>query len=259
MTRHLSALTLVLLSAAAAPAADNKLVLRWHGQSFFELITTAGTRVVFDPHAIENYGRVQVKADLVLMSHMHSDHTQLEPVVNAKSAKLIYGLKKADRELEYNVVDEKFKDVRVQTLGTYHDAMSGLQRGKNGVFILDVDGLRIVHLGDLGHSLSREQLRKLGTVDVLMIPVGGVYTLNGVDAQKVVEQVKPRRYVVPMHYGTLVYTDLLDLKYFLEDQTMGAVKRFATNELDIDPKAEPPKEPVVAILHWESRAKKEKD
>jgi L-ascorbate metabolism protein UlaG (beta-lactamase superfamily) len=137
--------------------------------------------------------------------------------------------------------------------------MSGLQRGKNGVFILDVDGLRIVHLGDLGHSLSKEQLRKLGTVDVLMIPVGGVYTLNGVDAQKVVEQIKPRRYVVPMHYGTLVYSDLLDLKFFLEDQTMGTVKRFPTNELDIDPKAEPPKEPVVAILHWESRAKKEKD
>jgi L-ascorbate metabolism protein UlaG (beta-lactamase superfamily) len=259
MTRHLSALALVLVSAPLAPADDKKLILRWHGQSFFELITTAGTRVVFDPHAIENYGRIQVKADLVLMSHMHADHTQIESVVNAKSAKLIYALKKGERDLEYNVVDEKFKDVHVQMLGTYHDTMSGLQRGKNGVIIVDADGLRFVHLGDLGHMLSKEQLRKLGTVDVLMIPVGGVYTLNGVDAQKVVEQIKPRHYIVPMHYGTLVYSDLLDLKYFLEDQTMGTEKKFVTNELDIDPKAEPPKEPVIAILHWESRVKKDKD
>jgi L-ascorbate metabolism protein UlaG (beta-lactamase superfamily) len=259
MARHLSALALVLLTAAAAPADDKKLILRWHGQSFFELITTAGTRVVFDPHAIENYGRIQVKADLVLMSHMHNDHTQLESVVNAKSAKLIYALKKSDRDFDYNVIDEKFKDVHVQTLGTYHDTMSGMQRGKNGVFILDVDGLRIVHLGDLGHTLSKEQLRKIGTVDMLMIPVGGVYTLNGVDAQKVVEQIKPRRYIVPMHYGTLVYTELLDLKYFLEEQTMGTEKKFVTNELVIDPKAEPPKEPIIAILHWESRGKKDKE
>jgi L-ascorbate metabolism protein UlaG (beta-lactamase superfamily) len=257
MVRYLSAVVLVLLGTAAAPAADKKVVLRWHGQSFFELISPAGARIVLDPHAIENYGRKQVRADLVLMSHMHNDHTQLDSVIDAKKARLIYALKKGDRELEYNPVDEKFKDVHIQMLGTYHDDMSGLQRGKNGVLILDVAGLRIVHLGDLGHQLSREQLKRLGTVDVLMVPVGGVYTLNGLEAQKVVEQIKPRRYVIPMHYGTLVYTDLLDLKYFQEDQTMGEVKKFTSNELDIDPRAEVPREPVVAILHWESRGKKD--
>jgi L-ascorbate metabolism protein UlaG (beta-lactamase superfamily) len=257
MVRQLSAVAMVLIAAAAAPAADKKLVLRWHGQSFFELITPAGTRIVFDPHAIENYGRKQVGADLVLMSHMHNDHTQLDSVVDGKKVKKIYALKRGERDLEYNPVDEQFKDVHIQMLGTYHDDMSGLQRGKNGVFILDVDGLRIVHLGDLGHQLSEAQLRRLGTVDVLMVPVGGVYTLNGLEAQKLVEKIKPRRYVIPMHYGTLVYTELLDLKYFLEDQTMGEVKKLSGNELQIDPKAEAPKEPVVAILHWEAKGKKD--
>jgi L-ascorbate metabolism protein UlaG (beta-lactamase superfamily) len=259
MARYLSALVLVLAAVPAVLADDKKVVLRWHGQSFFELVTPAGTRIAFDPHAIENYGRKVVKADLVLISHFHSDHSQLESIQDVKKAKVIYGLKKADNDQEYNVVDEKFKDVRIQTLGTFHDSMSGTQRGKNAVFIVDVDGLRIAHLGDLGHSLSKEQLRKLGTVDVLLIPVGGVYTLNGLEAQKVVEQIKPRRYIVPMHYGTLVYGDLLDLKYFLEDQEMGTVQKFTTNELAIDPKADPPKEPIVAILHWESKVKKDQD
>ncbi len=260
MVRSVPVLAALLLCVAggAAPAPEKKeLLIRWHGQSFFEIVTPAGTRIVLDPHAIEAYGRKLVKADLVLMSHFHNDHTQLESVEDAKKAKVINALKPSDREgTEYNVVDEKFKDVRIRTLGTYHDGMNGLQRGKNGVWILDVPGLRIVHLGDLGHLLGREQLTKLGPVDVLMVPVGGVYTINGLEAQKVVEQIKPRRCIIPMHYGTLVYNDLLDLKYFLDDQEMGTVQRIAGNELAIDPRAEAPKEPVIAILHWESKAAK---
>jgi L-ascorbate metabolism protein UlaG (beta-lactamase superfamily) len=258
MARYLPALAILLLGAAAATAEDKKVVIRWHGQSFFEVISTKGTRVVLDPHAIEEYGRPLVKADLVLMTHFHTDHTRTESISNLKDAKQINALKRGEGERgdDWNVIDEKFKDVRVQTMGTYHDDMAGTVRGKNGVFILDVDGLRIVHLGDLCHTLSREQLRKLGKVDVLMIPVGGVYTLNGLEAQKVVAQVKPTRYVLPMHYGTTVYRDLLDLTYFLDDQQMGEVKRFrSTNELDIDPASEPPKEPIVAILNWEKKGK----
>ncbi len=191
-----------------------------------------------------------VQADLVLMTHFHVDHTRLDAITNIKKAKQINALKKGEggRD-EWNVIDEKFKDVRIQTIGTFHDDMAGTQRGKNGVFILDVDGLRIVHLGDLGHPLNREQLKKITKnednprephpVDVLMIPVGGVYTINGLEAQKVVAQIKPRRYILPMHYGTRVYDDLLGLDYFLDDQKMGTVTKLTTtNQLAIDPKAE---------------------
>lgn len=259
MSRFFAALAFLLVGAGAAAAADDKVVIRWYGQSFFEIVSTKGTRIITDPHAIEAYGRPQLKADLVLMSHFHVDHTRLDAITNAKSAKQFNALKKGEGGRDdWNQLDEKFKDVHIQTLGTYHDDMAGSVRGKNGVFIIDVDGLRLVHLGDLGHTLRPAQLRKLGKVDVLMIPVGGVYTLNGLEAQKVVGQIKPARYILPMHYGTRVYTDLLGLEYFLDDQKMGEVKQFrTTNEIDIDPKADPPKEPIIAILGWEKKGKKE--
>jgi L-ascorbate metabolism protein UlaG (beta-lactamase superfamily) len=258
MARFCSVLAALLALAAAVPAQAKPVTIRWHGQSFFEVISPEGVRIVLDPHAIEAYGRNEVQADLVLMTHFHTDHTRTDVVTNLKEARQINALKKLDREgtrQDWNVVDEKLKDVRVRTVGTYHDDATGLQRGKNGIFVLDVGGLRVVHLGDLGHLLNPTQIRKIGPVDVLMIPVGGTYTINGLDAQKVVEQLKPRRYIIPMHYGTPVYDYLLNLNQsgFLDDQTMGTVKRYAGNELTVDPNEDPPREPIIAILHWEKR------
>lgn len=269
MVRYIPALAVLLIGAGIALADNNKVVIRWHGQSMFEIISTKGTRIVTDPHAIDAYGRPQVQADLVLMSHLHVDHTATDAVTNIKQAKQINALKKDENGRDtWNIIDVRFKDVRIQTVGTFHDDMAGTQRGKNGVFVLDVDGLRIVHLGDLGHLLRGEQLRKIRKVDdkpreqhpidVLMIPVGGVYTLNGLDAQKVVEQLKPARFIIPMHYGTRVYTDLLDLTYFLDDQKMGKVERLPrSNEITIDPSSKPPGQPIIAILNWEKKGRNE--
>jgi L-ascorbate metabolism protein UlaG (beta-lactamase superfamily) len=269
MARFLPGLAVLLCCAGLASADDGKVIIRWHGQSFFEIISTKGTRIVTDPHVIDAYGRPQAKADLILMTHFHVDHTAVDAVTNLKQAKQINALKKDETGRDtWNIIDEKFKDVRIQTVGTFHDDMAGTQRGKNGVFVIDVDGLRIVHLGDLGHQLRGEQLRKIRKVDdkpreqhpidVLMIPVGGVYTLNGLDAQKVVEQLKPTRCIIPMHYGTRAYTELLDLTYFLDEQKMGKVERFPrTNEIAIDPSAKPPEQPIIAILNWEKTGKKE--
>jgi L-ascorbate metabolism protein UlaG (beta-lactamase superfamily) len=271
MARCLPALAVLLLGVGLASADDKKVVIRWHGQSMFEIISTKGTRIVTDPHAIDAYNRPQVKADLVLMTHMHQDHTATDAITNLKQAKQINALKKDENGRDtWNIIDVTFKDVRIQTVGTFHDDMAGAQRGKNGVLVIDVDGLRIVHLGDLGHVLRAEQLRKIHKaddnagarhpIDVLMIPVGGVYTINGLDAQKVVEQLTPRRYILPMHYGTRVYTELLDLEktYFLDDQKMGKVERMPrSNEITIDPTSKPPQQPIVAILNWEMKGQRE--
>ncbi len=261
MSKALSSLTLLLLLAGLSRGDDQvrQVTIRWHGQSFFEIISSQGTRIVIDPHAIEAYGRKVVQADLVLISHFHDDHTQLSVVENAKKARVIYGLKEGKGGIgrqEWNIVDEKFKDVRIRTIGTYHDAMTGMQRGRNSVFIIDVDGLRIVHLGDLGHSLSEAQLRRLGTVDILMIPVGGVYTLNGLDAQKVVEQIKPRRYIFPMHYGTLNYDYLLKPDAFLNEQKRDNIRKIPSNEFKIDAKGPVPQEPLVVMMHWAGKGDK---
>jgi L-ascorbate metabolism protein UlaG (beta-lactamase superfamily) len=256
MLRFLSTVLVSALLAGGATAAEpNKIMVRWHGQSFFEIITTKGTRIVFDPHLIDAYGRNVVNADLVLLSHEHSDHTQTSVVENLDKAKVLHGIKdeKGDgKKLDWNAIDETFKDVKIRTLGTYHDQMNGMQRGLNNIFILEFDGLKVVHLGDLGHTLSPAQLKKLGDVDVLFVPVGGVYTLNGEDAAKVVKQIKPRRYVIPMHYGTPVYDDLLSADEFLEDSKKETIKKYKTNELLIDPSAKPGPEPEISVLHWSS-------
>jgi L-ascorbate metabolism protein UlaG (beta-lactamase superfamily) len=236
--RRPSALALValLLPAAAAPAQEaKKLTLRWFGQSFFQLTTTAGTRVVFDPHAIDAFGRPTAAADLVLLSHAHNDHTMIDAVENKERAKVVTGFKLVKdakdvvRKVDWNTVNETFRDVKIRSVATYHDNSQGLERGKNTVFVLEVDGLKIVHLGDLGHVLSDGQAKEIGPVDVLMIPVGGVYTINGELARQVVGQLKPRLFVVPMHYGTKEYDDLLPPDEFVEGQKH--VRREKSNEL----------------------------
>jgi L-ascorbate metabolism protein UlaG (beta-lactamase superfamily) len=250
-------LLLVAQARAADPAPDS-LSIRWHGQSFFDITTLKGTKIVLDPHFISNFGRTELKADLVLMSHLHSDHTQTDAITNIRELppeQIVKALKgDPTGRTEWNRIEGRtFKDVKFSTVGTYHDSNGGMTRGRNGIFIMDVDGLRIVHLGDLGHVLSDKQVRALGDVDILMIPVGGVYTLNGLDAAKVVEQIKPRRYIIPMHYGTAVYGDLLDNKVFLkeiEEMKNATIRIYTGNELKVDPKAKVPEKPEVAVLHW---------
>jgi L-ascorbate metabolism protein UlaG (beta-lactamase superfamily) len=146
-------------------------------------------------------------------------------------------------------LDEKFRDVRVRTIGVYHDNAQGSEKGKNAVFVVEADGIRFVHLGDLGHLLTKEQVKEIGPADVLMIPVGGVYTLNGTDAKEVVAALKPKKYILPMHYGTKVFDDVLSAEEFLEDQKKENVKKMNTNQLEIDPDFKPA-EPVIVLLEW---------
>jgi L-ascorbate metabolism protein UlaG (beta-lactamase superfamily) len=248
MLRHLTALIVSFSILGTATAADaKKTILRWYGQSFFQLETTKGTKIVFDPHAIEAYGRPTVSADLVLMSHRHNDHTQVEILENQGKFKMIHGLVDKGKKVEWNLIDQKFKDINIRTVGVYHDEMEGMERGKNTVFVIDADGLKIVFLGDLGHLLTKEQIKQIGPVDVLMIPVGGVYTLNGSDAKKVVEQLKPKKYIIPMHYGTKEFNEVLPADEFLEDQKN--VKKYAGNRLDLEPDYKP-ETPQIAILNW---------
>lgn len=236
----LSLLALAAGPALAGPGADVRIT--WHGQSFFEVVSSGGTRVVFDPHGIENFGKTAVNADLVLLSHPHTDHTRLDVLANAGKFEVVKGWKdqpETARRVGFNPIDQPFKDVRITSVPSFHDDQNGLKRGINAIWILEVDGLRIAHLGDLGHVLTRSQLRPLGEVDVLMIPVGGVYTINGAEAREVARQVNPRRLILPMHHGTRAYEDLLPVDEFIDEQPKGSVERVRDNTLAVSTRTPP--------------------
>jgi L-ascorbate metabolism protein UlaG (beta-lactamase superfamily) len=256
--RHilLSVLALAAFALPASAQAKKTVQIRWFGHSYFMLVTTAGTRVAFDPHAISAYGVAPQSPDIVLMSHPHNDHNRKEVLANAdsKDLKAFNGVVPKGRVGEWVKVDEKVKDVRVRTVGVYHDEEEGAKRGRNSVFIVEADGLVVCHLWDLGHELSEEQVKAIGPVDVLMVPVGGIYTINGETAKKVVAQLKPRLYVLPMHYATRVYGDLQTTDEFLDGQKKvsnlsGNDKSDGTNLLEFpaDLKAD---QPTVVLLGW---------
>jgi len=143
--------------------------------------------VVIDPFAKETgLTPPRFKADIVLISHDHSDHNYAEPF---KEAFLI------NEPGEYEVQGLFIKGIK-----SFHDNKEGKERGGNIIFKLEAEGIRMVHLGDLGQKeLKNTQLDEIGEVDVLLIPVGGKYTIGPDEAQHITNQIEPR-IVVPMHY-----------------------------------------------------------
>ena len=181
----------------AALPKDAAITLTWFGQSTFVLKTSTGLNALLDPTGPGTGYTIPTQSDidLVTVSHEHSDHNAVS--LAAGSPLVLKGLAGND----WAKIDQTIKGVRVRTVGVYHDDSQGSQRGKNAIFIFDVDGLRLAHLGDLGHTLSPEQIKDLSPVDVILIPVGGFYTIDGKAAADVVNQLGPK-IVIPMHYKT---------------------------------------------------------
>lgn len=250
-------LTFLILGLSALPLSAQQKApqLIYHGHSFFEVRSSKGTTLVMDPHKmIDSYGIVKgLKADVATLSHPHNDHTQITALENPKEVKVIPGFKGGGRTADWNIVDMKFKDMRIRSVGVYHDESKGLERGINTVFIVEVDGWTICHLGDLGHTLTKKQIKKIGKIDVLMIPIGGIYTINGSDAKKVVKQLKPKEFILPIHYGTPAFTGLLDEEEFL-DGNPHKVVRVKDNRLLLNRSANRPR-PLVLMLHYWPRNK----
>ena len=268
MVRLLSAAVAVLLAGPVFAQGAKVFEVRWFGQSFFQVITPSGKRVVFDPHMIPFYGRPGITADMILISHPHNDHTQVEAVDKGKDAKQFVGVKqdKPGKPDEWVKVDEKYKDMRVRTVGTYHDNEGGIKRGKNGIMIVEMDGLTFCHLGDLGEDLTdnedklKAMLKLIGKVDVLFVPVGGIYTINGEEAKKLTKAINPRLFAIPMHFDPPNGPgDLQPVDEFL-DEVKNVKKTLDTNLLTIaaDAKADGYTVAVLGFKDKEPDPKKDK-
>jgi L-ascorbate metabolism protein UlaG (beta-lactamase superfamily) len=230
--------------AAGAPVVGR---LTWLGHSCFVLETAAGTRVVMDPlpKGLGYELPAGLKADLVTVSHEHADHNNVALVGN--KPRIIRGLT-ADKK-GWSRIDERFKDLAIRTVGVYHDERHGAERGLDTVFIFEVGGLRIAHLGDLGHLLSDDELSAIGSVDVALVPVGGATTIDGYQATRVIDQLHPRLGVIPMHYqtGAVTIKDLQPVDAFLERKAN--VRREGGNSIVLTPvKARPAVE--IIVLRW---------
>lgn len=164
--------------------------IRWFGQAAFLLTSRAGTRILIDPYdRLLRYKMPNpIDADIVAVTHNHGDHNKTRVASG-----------------DYLVVNEPGQysrgDVTIQGFETYHDKANGSKRGTNVVFRFNIDGLTVCHCGDLGHQLTEDQIHNIGATDILMIPVGGHVTLDGVDAAQVVTQLNPS-ITIPMHYRT---------------------------------------------------------
>lgn len=246
MARLLFTLAALAAGGGAAFAQAGKVFeVRWFGQSFFQVVTPSGKRIVFDPHLIPHYGRPSITADVILMSHIHDDHTQVEAVDKGKDAKQYFGVKqdKPGRPEDWVKIDEKYKDMRIRTVGTYHDNEGGMKRGKNSIMIVEVDGLTLCHLGDLGEDLTdnedklKAMVKLIGKVDVLFVPVGGIYTINGEEAKKLTKAINPRLFAVPMHFDPPNGpADLQPVDEYL-DEVKNVKKLTETNLLTINAEA----------------------
>ena len=161
--------------------------LQYLGHSCFRLISDMGMTIVTDPYKPSMVGldMPQVRCDVVTMSHHHDDHDCMQNVLGTPT----------EIDVEIACVAD---DVAIQSYPTFHDEQQGKLRGKNLVFTFLVDGLKVAHLGDIG-CLDENITKQLANCDVLLVPVGGTYTVDHVGAKWYVDQIQPK-IVVPMHY-----------------------------------------------------------
>jgi L-ascorbate metabolism protein UlaG (beta-lactamase superfamily) len=226
-----TALVLAARSRAAHAALPAKLTLTWYGQSCFLLESATGTRLLIDPlsKGIGYEPPVGLRADVVTISHEHPDHANVALV--AGHPRVLRGLT-ADKK-GWTKIDEKVKDIAIRSVGVYHDDKQGAERGLDTVFIFEVAGLRIAHLGDLGHVLDDKQLSAIGSVDVALVPVGGHFTIDARQATRVIDQLHPRLVIVPMHYrtGASTIAQLATVDEFVAGKAN--VRRLAGNTLPL--------------------------
>ncbi|MFC1945950.1 MBL fold metallo-hydrolase [Chloroflexota bacterium] len=177
--------------------------ISWLGHSCFR-IRSGQTTIVTDPFPSDlGYNLGKQLAHIVTVSHQHPNHAFAEGVGGEPRVIRSPG--------EYEI-----SSALIMGLAAFHDDQRGAERGKNTIYLIEIDGISVCHLGDIGHPLSAAHLEEMEEVDILLIPVGGVTTIGAVSAAEIIRRVEPR-VAIPMHYGTPVVSGLDPVDKFLRE------------------------------------------
>lgn len=239
MRWHKSILFLVLIFSFTVCFA---VKIQWLGQSAFCITAQNGTKILTDPYTPGafmgkqiNYAPITTKADIVTVSHDHQD---------SNFSKSLPG----NPQVFETLGTFSSHDITIHGIPSYRDKEQGANRGANIIYCFVVDGLNICHLGGLGHTLTPtmvKQIQQTGPVDVLLIPVGGVYTIDAVDATKVADQLKPK-VAIPMYYKTDKITfPLKPVEQFTQDKKDVIVR--GTSTIDITSKSLPSQRQIEVL------------
>ncbi len=214
--------------------------IKLYGHAAFLITSDQGVKIITDPYESGAYGgqlaygKIKDQADVVTTSHDHADHNDAKSLPG--SPQIVKGSG-----------SKTVKKISFKGIATYHDPSKGAERGTNTIFTFTVDGIRVCHLGDLGHMLSEEELAEIGPVDILFIPVGGYFTIDSKEATRVAEQIRPK-VLIPMHFKTeKVGFPIAPVEDFLKGKPNP--KRPGTSEASFDKSTLPQQMEIVVLEH----------
>jgi L-ascorbate metabolism protein UlaG (beta-lactamase superfamily) len=217
-----------------------RMEIKWYGHSAFLITSDQGVKIITDPYESGayggqlSYGKIKDKVDIALTSHDHADHNDTKSLPG--SPQIVKGSG-----------SKTIKGISFKGIGTYHDSSKGSERGTNTIFTFSVDGIQICHLGDLGHILSEKELAEIGPVDLLLIPVGGYFTIDPKEATRVAEQIHPK-VLIPMHFKTeKCGFPIAPVEDFLKGKTNS--RRLKANEVAFSKATLPQQMDIVVLEH----------
>ncbi len=197
--------------------------LRYLGHSCFEITTAKGVKIVTDPYQGVGYELEKgLQADIVTLSHGHFDHNYAAGV-------------RAPIVIE-NLDGYRNGEITIEGVACYHDERQGALRGKNIAYKISADGFTVCHMGDIGEECSQSLVERLGKIDILLIPVGGTYTVDAGGAKKYADALQPK-VLIPMHYKPLDGSlDITGIEPFLRLYERGEITPIPSGVLNLDGK-----------------------
>ncbi len=214
--------------------------IKWYGHAAFKITTDKGIRIIIDPYesgAYDGalaYGKIDEEADIVLTSHDHADHNYVKTIPGK------YAL--VNKAGEYDM-----RGVKIKAFPSFHDNSAGKERGNNLIFVIAADDLILVHTGDIGHALDPDLLKKIGKTDILLLPVGGFFTIDAAEASKMTDALASR-VTIPMHYKTKKCAfPIAPVDEFIKGK--GNVRLLDKAEVEVRKEELPAKPEVLVLQH----------